>query len=200
LVGSDYNWTTDTTDSWLDNGDIRLNAPTGEGFIYLSDADVRGADQEIWVETMLESTNPVKGYFVVTRPDNPRWLKMFAVTSGEEAGGYYRLGVFNVVQVGGTWPNNTPVKLTFIRNGDKGETGATGPKGDPGVAGAPGSQGPAGVNGLNGAQGPQGPTGVAGDLGPVGPAGPQGPPGPVLSRVQPQGDLSMGEFTQGPTP
>jgi Collagen triple helix repeat (20 copies) len=186
LAGNDYNWTTDTTDSWLENGDIRLNAPTGEGFIYLSDADVHGADQEIFVETMLESTNPVKGYFVAVRPDNPRWMKIFAVTSGVEAGGYYRLGVLRVVEVGGTWPNNTAVKLTFIRNGDKGDkgdtgnTGPTGPAGAIGQTGVPGPQGPigpAGVPGATGATGPQGPEGVAGPIGPAGATGATGPQG-----------------------
>jgi Collagen triple helix repeat (20 copies) len=215
LAGNDYNWTIDTTDSWLENGDIRLNAPTGEGFIYLSDADVHGADREIFVDTMLESTNPVKGYFVAVRPDNPGWMKIFAVTSGVEAGGYYRLGVLRVVEIGGTWPDNTPVKLTFIRNGDKGDTGntgATGPAGPIGQTGAPGPQGPVGPAGVPGAtgatgspgpagpQGDTGPAGATGSIGPVGPTGPQGAPGPVLTLVDPQGDLSMGEFTQGPTP
>jgi Collagen triple helix repeat (20 copies) len=215
LEGTDYNWTTDTTDSWPDNGNIRLNAPTGEGFIYLADADVHGADQEIFVETMLQSTNPVKGYFVAVRPDNPRWMKMFAVTSGVEAGGYYRLGVLRIVEAGGTWPNNTPVKLTFVRNGDKGDkgdTGATGPAGSIGQTGAPGPQGPVGPAGVPGAtgavgstgpagpQGDTGPAGAAGSTGPAGPAGPQGDPGPALILVNPQGDISMGEFTQGPTP
>jgi hypothetical protein len=205
LAGTDYNWTTDTTDSWLENGDIRLNAPTGEGFIYLSDADVHGADQEIFVETMLESTNPVKGYFVAVRPDNPRWMKMFAVTSGVEAGGYYRLGVLRVVEVGGTWPNNTPVKLTFIRNGDKGEkgdkgdtgnTGATGPAGAIGQTGVPGPQGPigpAGAPGATGATGPQGPEGVAGPIGPAGAPGAAGPRGAAVlsgSELPPSDELT----------
>jgi hypothetical protein len=186
LAGTDYNWTTDTTDSWPDNGNIRLNAPTGEGFIYLSDADVHGADQEIFVETMLQSTNPVKGYFVAVRPDNPRWMKMFAVTSGVEAGGYYRLAVLRIVEVGGTWPNNTPVKLTFIRNGDKGDkgdTGTTGPAGPIGQTGAPGPQGsvgPAGVPGATGTTGPQGPEGIAGPIGPAGAPGAAGPRGAAV--------------------
>jgi hypothetical protein len=43
-------------------------------------------------------------------------------------------------------------------------------------------------------------TGGQGPAGATGPQGFQGPPGPVLTRVEAQGDLSMGEFTQGPTP
>jgi hypothetical protein len=77
-----------------------------------------------------------------------------------------------------------------------------------------GLQGPAGANGVAGEAGPMGPLGpigpmgVAGPIGPQGPAGstgqagPQGPPGPAAvwpTRVEPRGDLAMGEFTQGPT-
>jgi hypothetical protein len=96
--------------------------------------------------------------------------------------------------------------------GDKGDVGPAGPQGVQGSPGAPGAAGPIGPQGIAGsagAMGPQGPAGPQGDTGPagatgstgpVGPAGPQGVPGPVLTLVDPQGDLSMGEFTQGPTP
>ncbi|MEY2501672.1 MAG: hypothetical protein QOI07_2006 [Verrucomicrobiota bacterium] len=75
--------------------------------------------------------------------------------------------------------------------GPKGEVGANGAQGPPGVAGA---QGPAG---LNGDAGPIGPSGL---MGPVGPAGPPGPAAIWPTRISPQGDLAMGEFTQGPQP
>jgi hypothetical protein len=44
---------------------------------------------------------------------------------------------------------------------------------------------------------------IRGAQGPAGIDGPPGPPGPAAvwpTRVAPQGDLSMGEFTQGPLP
>jgi hypothetical protein len=78
-----------------------------------------------------------------------------------------------------------------------------------------GLQGPSGENGAAGDIGPIGPMGVAGPLGPIGPAGPTGPAGPSgeagpqgpagpaavwPARIAPQGDLAMGEFTQGPPP
>jgi hypothetical protein len=81
--------------------------------------------------------------------------------------------------------------------GPAGPAGVKGDQGDAGIAGAIGPQGPQGEPGLAGPIGPQGPIGPAGDLGPMGPIGPAGPP---LTRVEPQGDLSMGEFTQEPTP
>lgn len=94
----------------------------------------------------------------------------------------------------GAWYN-----LANIR-GPQGSEGAAGPKGDSGEPGGLGPQGPAGPSGLAGPSGPSGPTGPAGDIGPAGPAGPQGPAGVTPTHIEPQGDLAMGEFTQGPTP
>jgi hypothetical protein len=81
--------------------------------------------------------------------------------------------------------------------GSAGAAGAAGAPGEAGPVGAQGMTGPQGPAGAPGAGGPQGPAGAKGD---PGPAGPQGPAGVWPTRLQPQGDLSMGEFTQGPTP
>jgi hypothetical protein len=81
-----------------------------------------------------------------------------------------------------------------------GAQGAAGSEGPPGPAGSPGPQGPLGIQGLAGQQGPGGPPGGAGPEGPAGPAGPTGPAGVWPTRILPQGDLSMGVFTQGPLP
>ena len=78
--------------------------------------------------------------------------------------------------------------------GAQGPAGADGPPGLAGAAGPPGAAGPQGASGIVGPAGPPGETG---------PAGPAGPPGPAAiwpTRISPQGDLAMGEFTQGPPP
>lgn len=85
----------------------------------------------------------------------------------------------------------------------KGPAGTQGIKGDPGAMGGEGMAGPQGLQGPAGAAGPagaKGDTGAAGPAGSVGPEGLQGPAGVALTRIQPQGDLSMGEFTQGTPP
>lgn len=78
-----------------------------------------------------------------------------------------------------------------------------------GAEGAAGSEGPAGVAGVAGLQGPPGlpgPAGQTGTAGPPGDSGPQGPAGPSglaavwPTHILPQGDLAMGEFTQGSPP
>jgi collagen triple helix repeat protein len=77
------------------------------------------------------------------------------------------------------------------------------------IRGVQGPSGPDGIAGEIGPIGPIGPMGAAGPVGPIGPAGPageagpQGPPGAAAvwpARIAPQGDLAMGEFTQGPPP
>jgi hypothetical protein len=78
--------------------------------------------------------------------------------------------------------------------GPQGPAGSRGPTGPQGPAGAAGSQGPPGPQGPVGAIGPAGPTGPAGAQGPIGPTG------PAPTHIEQQGDLSMGEFTQGTSP
>jgi hypothetical protein len=81
--------------------------------------------------------------------------------------------------------------------------GLQGPSGADGLAGEIGPIGPIGPMGVAGPVGPLGPAGVAGPVGAAGEPGPQGPPGPAAmwpTRIEPQGDLAMGEFTQGPPP
>jgi Collagen triple helix repeat (20 copies) len=172
LSGIDYIWSTANTEP-PDPGTFRLNAPTGDGFIYLSTPDANGMYQFGWIDAMLASTNPVKGYFVATRADNPSYVKVFAVTAGTDASGYYQLTVFRIIESGGSWADNTPAKVAFIRNGDKGDPGA------PGATGPAGPIGPKGDTGIAGATGDPGPAGPVGPAGPAGPLGPQGAEGPV---------------------
>jgi hypothetical protein len=86
------------------------------------------------------------------------------------------------------------------------ELSAVGPQGPPGPAGATGATGAAGPAGSSGPMGPPGaagaagPAGAPGATGPPGSPGPAGPAGSTPTHIEPQGDLSMGEFTQGTPP
>jgi Collagen triple helix repeat (20 copies) len=73
-------------------------------------------------------------------------------------------------------------------------------KGDGGPEGAKGEVGTQGPAGPSGPPGPSGPAGMSGGMGPVGPIGLMGPPAVWPTRIAPQGDLAMGEFTQGSLP
>jgi hypothetical protein len=75
--------------------------------------------------------------------------------------------------------------------------GAAGADGIDGLAGSAGPAGPQGPLGIPGPTGPSGPAGPPGETGSPGPAGPAGPTAVWPTRIAPQGDLAMGEFTQG---
>ena len=96
-----------------------------------------------------------------------------------------------------------PAVLDVVLFSPEGRVGPQGP------AGVQGNQGPQGVPGPQGDSGPQGVPGPAGQAGIAGPAGPQGEPGqkgepgpagPPAQRIAPRGDLSMGDFVNGPLP
>jgi hypothetical protein len=84
--------------------------------------------------------------------------------------------------------------------GPQGPLGAAGIAGASGQPGATGSTGPIGPAGSSGPPGPSGPAGLNGGIGPIGPIGPAGPAAVWPIRIAPQGDLAMGEFTQGSPP
>ena len=84
--------------------------------------------------------------------------------------------------------------------GPAGPTGPTGGQGLTGAQGPPGVPGLPGPIGLQGVAGAPGPAGANGAIGLTGPAGPSGPAGITPTHLEPQGDLSMGEFTHGTAP
>ena len=93
-----------------------------------------------------------------------------------------------------------PATGTWSLLSQKGDNGAIGPEGS---AGPQGLEGPPGATGPKGDAGLQGVAGAPGPQGPAGSTGPEGPPGPAAvwpTHILPQGDLSMGEFTQGTPP
>jgi hypothetical protein len=96
--------------------------------------------------------------------------------------------------------NDTSKWSLLAARGTSGATGEAGIQGLPGPAGPAGGAGPQGVAGAPGSMGSPGPAGPGGDIGPAGPAGPQGPAAVWPTHILPQGDLSMGEFTQGQSP
>jgi hypothetical protein len=193
-----YAYSTDTTNSNPGAGLVRFNAAIcgNATEIYVSYID---ADANAWpavLSSLADSSSTTKGQLRFINLTNTHGTPvLFNLISVSEAPGYHILGVTPVTVGYGPFSiDGEGALLVFSRTGDKGDTGSTGP------TGAQGPAGPAGLTGSSGPIGPQGSVGPGGNPGAAGPAGPQGPPGPVLTRVDAQGDLSMGEFTQGPTP
>lgn len=128
--------------------------------------------------------------------DGTKWFS-FAGPPAADVGGLsdYYLNLAN----GDVWQkvSNAGGPVWTLRGNIRGGAGATGIDGLAGSAGPSGPQGPAG---MPGATGPSGPAGPPGGTGSQGPAGPAGPAAVWPTRIAPQGDLAMGEFTQGPPP
>ena len=150
-----------------------------------------------WVKAWMDGTLPNEG-FVIEASASTAYLsiafdsKESNLTSHEPR---LEISLSKIGPAGPAGPEG-PQGITGAQ-GPKGDTGATGPEGPTGATGPQGPEGPAGAPGL---AGPEGPAGAKGNTGATGAEGPQGPAGPPLTRIEPQGDLSMGEFTQGPTP
>ncbi len=160
-------------------------------------------DVTAWVKAWLDGSLPNEGF--VIEPGASATMIALAFDSKESSLTSHepRLEV-SLSKIGPPGPAGSPGPQGLQGlNGPEGPAGATGPagpKGDPGSVGATGAagpQGPAGPIGLTGATGPAGP---AGQDGVQGPQGIQGVPGSWPERLEPHGDISMGEFTQGPTP
>jgi collagen triple helix repeat protein len=103
------------------------------------------------------------------------------------------------LSTGDVWQkvNNESGPVWALQGSIRGAEGTAGSEGPAGAAGVAGSQGPPGVPGAAGQLGPAGPPG---DIGPQGPVGLPGPAAVWPTHILPQGDLAMGEFTQGSPP
>lgn len=132
-------------------------------------------------------------------PGGTKWFS-WTGTPNQNLGGL--LDYYLDLTTGDVWQKvtNDAGPVWVLQGNLRGLKGDLGPKGAKGDTGA---QGPAGPSGPSG---PAGPAGINGEIGPIGPMGPiglAGPPGPAAvwpTHVAPQGDLAMGEFTQGPIP
>ncbi|MEN3370779.1 MAG: hypothetical protein V7609_2922 [Verrucomicrobiota bacterium] len=103
------------------------------------------------------------------------------------------------LNTGDVWQkvNNEGEPVWALQENIRGPRGPAGSEGPVGATGSTGSQGPAGL------QGPPGLSGPGGSPGAPGSQGSAGPPGPAAvwpTHILPQGDLGMGEFTQGSSP
>jgi hypothetical protein len=135
----------------------------------------------------------------VAGPGGTKWLSW---TGAPDQGLGILSDYYLDVATGDVWQkvSNEGRPVWALQGNIRGAQGPEGPKGDPGGVGTAGSPGPAGPAGF---AGPTGPAGNNGNIGPIGLMGPIGPPGPPAvwpTRILPQGDLAMGEFTQGSLP
>lgn len=172
------------------SGGLILGSPKLSNLPINSNSDFVSIDVTAWVKAWISGTLVNEG-FVIDPASTAALNLYFDSKESTQTSHEPRLEI----ELNATGPQGPP--------GPAGPAGPTGTTGPAGPAGSPGPQGPAGLAGATGPQGPLGPIGPAGPAGLVGPPGPQGeqgPVGPVPTHIVPQGDLSMGEFTQGTPP
>jgi hypothetical protein len=211
-AGMKHTYLTDTNNTDPGSGNLKLDSiEFGSATeLRISKTDGDGNNIAGFLNTWGDSTSSIHGYFFMQKDSSPGRYSILAVTGAvADHGTWVSVGVENVVTGGGSFANSDAVRISFLRAGDKGDSGATGVQGPTGTIGVAGPQGLAGATGPAGLLGPIGPAGaqgsqgVAGANGAAGPQGLQGLEGPTGSwptHLSPMGDLSMGEFTNGPIP
>jgi hypothetical protein len=162
-------------------------------------------DIKLFLKTIDDSTNPIKGHVKISNKNSPASFAIFAIVDSiTDNTNFLSIPVAYVDGVASTFSQNTPVILTFARAGDIGPQGETGPIGPAGVAGPTGPLGPTGPTGSQGLVGPTGATGATSTVpGPTGPTGPQGLPGEAANEgatgpTGPTGPIGVAG-SEGPT-
>jgi len=172
-------------------GNLKLNNAVASSAdeLAIHDRDDNFIDISQFLQTIDDSTSPIKGHYRISRKNAPEDFVLYAIDgSNVDAGSYTRVQSSYVDgSLGtGTFTNGDDVIITFARTGDIGADGPQGVQGVQGLQGLQGIQGqdggaaaagPQGIQGLQGLQGLQGDDGGAGAQGTQGVQGYQGTDG-----------------------
>lgn len=182
-VTFDYTFKTDTDMATNPNaGNLKLNNAVASSAdeLAIHDRDDNFIDISQFLQTIDDSTSPIKGHYRISRKNAPEDFVLYAIDgSNVDSGSYTRVQSSYVDgSLGsGTFTQDDDVIITFARTGDIGADGPQGIQGIQGVQGVQGIQGQDGGAAAAGPQGTQGLQGLQGDEGGTGGAGPQGPQG-----------------------
>jgi collagen type VII alpha len=192
-----YNYLTNTSATDPLSGNLKLNASlTTATLLIISEFDSNGTDIASFLDTIDDSTSSIKGTFKISEVSNPQNFVYYSIIANHiNFPLWFEVPCAYVTGSVTSFANNTPVLITFARNGDIGDTGPTGATG---YTGPNGTQGPTGATGFTGPQGPTGATGFTGPQGNQGATGPTGFTGPASNVTGPTGYTGP-NGTQGPT-
>lgn len=136
-AGFSYKYDTDTTASDPGAGFLRFNNATlaSATALYISETtdDAQGIAAE--VATWDNSTSTVRGTLRMFKQANPAVFAIFSVTGTITDNGSWDTVTVAYVSGSGSFSDNDPVTIQYVRNGDKGDTGATGATGATGNIG-----------------------------------------------------------------
>lgn len=185
-VTFDYTWNSQTTlaDPGIGNVSVNNSTYASANVLLIDDRDDNFTLLVPFLQTIDDSTSPIKGHVKITSKTNVDQFILFAINSLTDENGYFNVSVSYISgSVSGTWSNGEDVTITFARTGDIGPVGPQGIQGFEGFQGAQGlgggvgGQGTQGLQGLQGGPGPQGTPGFIGGDGIQGAQGLQGPQG-----------------------
>ena len=161
-VTFDYTYsTTTTTTADPGVGYIRFNnaALASATEMAIDDRDDGFNNLAAFLQTIDDSTSPIKGHFKVSEKTDPNDFAIFTISGLVDEAGWFRVQCANITQSLTNFANDEDIIITFARTGD------IGPDGPQGVQGFEGFQGPGGLQGGGGGQGTQGPQGMQGTQG-----------------------------------
>jgi hypothetical protein len=122
-AGVRYQYNTDTGTGDPGTGKLKLNA--GNTTLRISETDNDAVNIASFLDVWDDSTSSVRGHLIIRSATTPSTLKVLHITAAQTDVGTYRQ--FTVVQIAsnGTFVNNDPCTVQFVRTGDKGDTGTT---------------------------------------------------------------------------
>ena len=122
-TGLNFTYSTTTTDSDPGSGVIRFNNATlaSASIAYVDDADSAGANIEAYVLSWDDSTNTaLRGTITLVKRDNPAIFAIWNITGASVDGSGYSKLALTYVAGTGSFANNDPVVLSFVRTGNAG--------------------------------------------------------------------------------
>lgn len=127
-AGYSYTYSTTTTASDPGSGYLRFNNATLASATALYISETTGLSQAIAtaIATWDDSTSTIKGTLRMFSQNNPSIFAIFSVTGSVTDNGSWDTLTVAYVSGSGSFTNNTPVTIQFVRNGDKGDNGAPG--------------------------------------------------------------------------
>jgi hypothetical protein len=130
-----FTFLSDTANTDPGIGKVKLNTaqPSTATKLFIDHIDLNLIDATDFLETVDDSTSPIKGHFEIVAVDDPTKYSIFAITGTHSkyggSSGWYEIPITFTSGSNLAFTNDTAVSLTFTRTGD------VGPKGDKGEVG-----------------------------------------------------------------
>jgi hypothetical protein len=123
--GFRFAYSTTTTDSDPGAGVVRMNNATFASItqLFIDNVDAGGTTITAWLDSLDDSTDPVRGTIRFEKATDPAVYREFRVTGSVVDGTGYRKVTVTPVVSSGTWSDGIAINATFYRTGEAGTDG-----------------------------------------------------------------------------